>query len=297
MMNAQPSQTQDFENEADFSLYDVFEFVKNNWKWLIGFIGLGLLGGLAYALTAPERYEARASLQMAVVSNAPVESPQLLAEKMKHPGFYSQTVSLACGIDDKLRPGLELSKTLMPTVNANAPIVEIKFQGSTPQQARTCLENVIELVKASQAKMAKSMLDSRKLELEFLETKLNSASKFQSLTEKNIVNTNIADSKFSASVIYLTLVMNKKDEIEKLSNAISNLKFSLEAPLTDDTKLVVPIYSPEVRISPNRKFIMLSAAFGGFFVGLVTLLLKNGWVKAKQKKLSTKIEMRVTEAG
>ncbi len=276
MKNTQQSNTPEIANGDDLSLWDIVGFFQKNWKWLIGSVGMGMLAGLAYAFLAQEKYEASASVQMNSVNGSSVETPQALVEKLKLPNFYTDSTYASCGMQDKHDKGSLLVAALKAAVNPYTPTVEIKIRGNTPQQARECLGNIFEDIKTAQGLLAKPALELKNKEISFLEGELNSALKFKASGNTNISNP-ASDSKFSASVYYLALTVKNNDEIVYLTREIAELKASLEAPKTSDTKLITPIYAPEVKVSPKRGFITVAAMIAGFFIGTIILLLANIW--------------------
>lgn len=257
-------------SDDEMSVRDVVQFLKDGKRWIVGTILLCLLLGGAYALFAPARYEASANIEMATVAGTAVEAPNILAEKLKLPLYYSATTYQACHAENELpSPGEYLVEALKPAVNKNAPIVNITFRGKSADIARDCLASVIADVKRNQGVLLKPILDTKKSQLFALQQKLEIAEKLITLLPVKNKEFVFDDPKFSGSALLLATLLAKESEIKDLRNQINDMQIALAEPQTKGTSLVTPIYAPDIKAEPKPLLVLLSSAIAGIFLGIL----------------------------
>lgn len=262
-------------SEDEISLKNIIDFLAESWKVIVlGGVAGGLLG-LGYGLIAPAKYQATANIQVAKVAGADVEAPAVLVEKLKMPMYYSQKTYAACNVMDKLEPGEVIAKTLKPTLSKTAPIITISYREESREDAQKCLEGVLDDVRSNQSLLAKPIFESKMNQLLNLKLKLESAEKIVKMLPKNNAGFDFSDSKFSASTLLLATTLSKDNEIKDLRTAINDLEILLVEPQTKDTFLTTPIYSPKIKVSPNRKMILVGGLVTGLFIGLLLMIGKR----------------------
>jgi len=269
-------------NEFDdgVTLLDVVNFFREGWKQIVIFSTVcGSLGGV-YAWTTPPKYQATAHIQPAKVANVEVEPINVLAEKLKMPNYYSAATFKACDIETSLAPGDILTMELAPKINKNAPLVTITYRAKSIEVARNCLESVVSDIRSNQNKIAKPILESKKIELANLEQQLVSNEQtLKTMTSKKI-SFDFPDSKFSAVVLLLNTIHNKENEIQSLRAQLNGLKIALSEPQTKETYLSTPIHAPNARVESKSTLIALISALVGFISAVAYLLVKKSWLKS-----------------
>jgi hypothetical protein len=247
-------------------------FFKDGWKWMAASTLACSLVGVTYALLATPIYEATANIEMAVVASAVVEQPAVLAEKLKIPTYFSNETINACGTVDSLASGESLAQDLKPAINKNAPILVIAYRSKSGDEAKKCLDAVLQNIRADQNKISKPILSLKRHLLIGLEDKLESAEKVKRQLAGRTLSFDFNDSKFSASTLLFSTLLAKDNEIKDLRNQIFELNFALSEPQTREAYLSVPVYVPSKRVEPKKSRIVLGAALGGIFLGLFFLL-------------------------
>lgn len=265
-------------SDDEMSVRDVVQFLRDGKRWIIGTILLCLAAGGAYALFAPARYEASANIEMATVAGTAVEAPNILAEKLKLPLYYSTATFRACHAEnERPSPGEFLVDELKPAVNKNAPIVNVTFRGHSPGVAHDCLESVIADVKRNQSVLLKPILDTKKSQLFALQQKLEIAEKLITLLPVKNKEFVFDDPKFSGSALLLATLLAKESEIKDLRNQINDMQIALAEPQTKSTSLVTPIYAPDIKAEPKTLLVLLSSAIAGVFLGILLWAAKKAF--------------------
>ena len=179
MNNQTPDTTED-----DISLLDIVRFFIDNVSSLAASAAACATLGLAYVFFVPAQYEASASIQMAMVANTPVESADLLGEKIKLPMYFSSKSINNCqqhgdvattDSDDK-----GFSKRITSSVNKKAPIVNLRVQMPSPELASRCLNALIEDIRVKQDKLAEPLIKQKRTLQVTLNDKLKAAEVFAS---------------------------------------------------------------------------------------------------------------------
>jgi LPS O-antigen subunit length determinant protein (WzzB/FepE family) len=268
--------------DDELSLLEVFDFFKENYRKILlsGFIG-GVLGG-AYAFIVPPKYQATANIQVAKVANSDVEAPNILLEKLQMPMYYSQNSFVSCKVEDSIEPGNVIAKSIKPALAKNAPIISISYKARNVEDAKKCLESVLNDIRISQNEIAKPILEQRKNQLATLKSKLESAEQITKILSSKKPNFDFSDSKFSASTLLLATTLSKENEVKDLRTQISDLEIALTEPQTKEAYLTTPIYAPNIKVEPKRSLITLGAVFGGLVLMVGYLLFRKSWIKLKE---------------
>ncbi len=146
----------------EISLLEIVDFFKEGWKKILlgGVVGGTLSAG--YALLLPNIYQATANIQVAKIANVDVEAPSVLVEKMKIPTYYSSNTFVSCKVENLADPGRVLANGLNPSLAKNAPIISIKYNGRTAEDAKKCLESVLVNIRKNQDEIATPILETKK---------------------------------------------------------------------------------------------------------------------------------------
>lgn len=265
--------------EDKLSLTEVIDFFKESWKQILvsGIIGGAL--GVGYALISPSIYQATANIQVAKVAGSDLETPSALVEKLKMPMYYTQSTFIACNVVERAEPGDAIAKGLKPTLSKNAPIISITYKEKSTEDAKKCLEGVLNDIRINQNILAKPILETRNNHLANLQQKLESAEKMSKILSTNNPNFDFSDSKFSASALLLATKLNIENEVKDLRTQIRDLETALAEPQTKEASLITPIYAPSARVEPDRSRIVLLGVIVGGVLAIAYLLGRRVWLK------------------
>lgn len=269
--------------EDEISLTDIIDFFKESWKQLIlgGVVGGAI--GVSIALLSPSIYQATAYIQVAKIANADVEAPNILLEKLKMSMYYSQKNFSECKVENTTEPGKAISNGLKSTLANGVPIISISYKDKNIDDAKKCLESVLNNIRTNQNEIAKPILEQKKNQLSNLKQKLELAEQITKLlsSKKSIFD---SDTTFSSLLVVNTFSIEK--EVINLRTQINDLEIALAEPQTKETYLITPINAPNMRVEPKRSQIALGSIIGGVFLAIGFLILRRGLAKAKDSKKS-----------
>ena len=270
--------------EDELSIAEIVDFFRESWKQIVlgGVVG-GVIG-VSVALLSPSIYQATAYIQVAKVANADVEAPIILLEKLKMSMYYSQKTFTECNVENTIEPGKAIANGLNPTLSKSAPIISISYKDKNIDNAKKCLESVLNDIRTNQSEIAKPIFDQKKNQLLNLKQKLESAEQITKLLSSKELNFDFSDSKFSASTLLLATTLSKENEVKDLRVQINGLETALAEPQTKEAYLTTPINAPNVRVEPKISLIVLGSVIGGVFLAIGFLIVRRGWAKIKATK-------------
>lgn len=269
--------------DDEISLLDIIRFFIDNKFFLAMTTCLSGLAGLAVALWMPAQYEATMNVQMAMVTNSPVETPNLVVEKMKLPLYFSSSTWEVCDTDQEMTPSRTLAKKLNPVLNKNAPFIGLTYRSTSPEDAKACLQAVLDDIQQKQAALADPIIKQKQAYLSTLKDKLASAEQVAKFFATQKQDFQFKDDRFSANALVLATRLSKDNEIKDLRNQIVELEISLSPPQTQETFLAAPLYSSAQRVAPSRSLILAIALIAGFMLGIFIVLVGRSWRHIKSQ--------------
>lgn len=269
-------------DDENSSLFEIINFLLYGWKWLLGGIVAGALFGLACTFFIQPVYEASASIQVAKVATVPVETPQFLIEKLKLPLFYSEHTLASCSVSGYSQPGLALSSMLKVSVSKETSIIQLKFQDSDPQKASVCLLAVVNDIKTQQKLLSIPLINKIKVQISQLEYRLSELLKAKSMYETFLLKSKPEAVPTPISSLILSASYSHFGDIATLQGNIDSLKNLLELPDTQEAGLILPIYVPNDKISPNHLLWGVAGGLIGIVLGAFSLVARTIVRRKKQ---------------
>lgn len=268
------------QGETEISLIDILLFLKKAWKT----IAIAALAGLALSITylaiTPKQYEAVAQITMAQIRAANnntnplgvnVEEPAFLITRMSSPTSFTPEVIAACGLQDQANAALALSKSIKLTIpKGGANVVELKTFGPSPQATQECNLAIFELIKTTQSLIIAPYIADAKV---MMDDSIERLAKAKDLVVR-------ADKSGSAmGAAYLST----SDEIRYLLDKITALKNVVISNQNLTTRLVSPIYTSDMPITPKKRNVLAVGLFGGLFLGLLIAMGRTMITKLKNE--------------
>lgn len=256
-------------SEDEISLTDILFFLQDSiGSVILSVLACVILGG-AYYFSTPKLFEASATIQMAMATGNPVETPTVLLEKIKLPLYFSQAAWTACDTQEDTTPSRKIAEKIKPILNKSAPFIGFTVQAQSKQEAKECLQAVIFDIAAKQAELAKPILDQKRTQITQLEEKLQLAEEISKSLSPNKLGTNFPDTQFASRALILATTLSNSREIKDLTNQINDAKVSLEEPQTKPTSMPTPIYAPEFAVNKRPVFTLGISLVLGIFIGLL----------------------------
>jgi hypothetical protein len=267
--------------DDEISLLDIIQFFKANFKRILFFIILGGVLGYLYGKLANPIYEGSVLVSPAKVVGVVVIDPKITLTKLNMNSYYPKETFLACNPsfykdkdkdkDKDKEIDYDMSGIVKTSITKDGNLLEIKMSHSNKETIKACLENIAININVSQKIIADPLVESKKNELNLVETKLKLAEEFkEALNGNQIKNLKTTEQRFSTDVLYANIVLNNGSEVKWLLDEINRLKTELSSEQTKDAGKVLPI-SIKRKSFPSQKL----GLFLGLILGLFVSLLRN----------------------
>jgi len=132
---------------------DVIRFVRTRFWWIVGFLILGVIGGIVVSFTFPREWEATSVLQIGQVDDGPptlsgaptplpIDSPQRAVARIKVHSFGDGVLkALSFPMGDRQDPRSRLvRKTLLARQVPDTDLISISARGFSAEQAKQIVQ-------------------------------------------------------------------------------------------------------------------------------------------------------------
>jgi hypothetical protein len=237
---------------------------------MLFFIILSGILGYLYGKLADPVYDGSVLVSPALVAGKYVIDPKITLTKLNMNSYYSKETFLACNptfYKDK-DIDYDMSDIVKASITMDRNMIELKMESSNKETIHTCMESIMSNINVSQKTIADPLIESKKTELNLVETKLKLAEEFrEQLNDKQIKNLKTNEQRFATDVLYANIVLNNASEIKTLLDQINKVRTELSSEQTKDAGRVLPI-NIERKSFPSEKLGLLLGLFLGFFIGL-----------------------------
>lgn len=277
-MKTKSNEMQDID---EISLWDLVALLKQGRRWLVLGGLFGCLAGLGFLVLVPAKYEAKALLQTTKVLGNDLEPASQMLERLKFPTFYGKEQLAACDVvsDD---PALTLSKRMTPTVLKGTSLLQLTYRARSSELAEQCLTAVTHRVIENQSRASAPVIESAKRQLELAKNQLADAERLQNqLDQRSVASLDVTDNKLSQSMVLLSAMLSKRDEVARLRKSVVEQIANLEPPNTQPAQLVEPIYAPAEAVFPKPLPSVLIGMFAGLILGGLAFFMRRSWLGRK----------------
>lgn len=272
-----------YKNDDEINLLDIYEFLKDSWKIITGTAILGGSLGVGAAYILPEMFIASASIQSAKVLGNEIENATTLAEKMRSPTYYSVQTIEVCDATSTSNPQQKIATDIKPTVGKNSTFVAISYKSSSKKISIACLNSVLQDVQKNQNDIAQRQIQLAMAGLNKDKEKLKQAESLVTKLSEKTLTFDFKDTQFSASQLLFATLQSRQSEVTELKNNILQTELLLTEPQTKAAAFITPIYSPENKIEPKRGLIVTISLLAGGLIGLLGLALQRAIRKIKNE--------------
>lgn len=190
-----------------------------------------------------ETVKAQALFQGARVLGVELESSAQLIERLKFPTFYEANQVKACNISSD-SPTVMLAQSINLKVLKGTNILQVTYRARSSALAVQCLDAIMDRVIGSQNKLSEKTMQNARKHLALTQGQLAESVRIQSMMEKRSGSSlDVADTKFSQTVLLLSAMLSKKEEIQRLRKSVLEQVAALEPPATQSAQLIEPIYA------------------------------------------------------
>jgi len=251
------------ENEINgdgFELTDIVRFIRRSWLLILASAATGLVAAVVFLLGAPRHYEATISIQIAQMTDigkgviVAVETPAMLAQRMRLPSSYSAEALTACGIAPGGVPEALVSSIRVSTPRDLGPVVNLTLRRTDRDLARQCATAVFAMVREQHTVMLQDNTNEIQKELEYYQSRVMAQQELIASMEKGGL---------AVTVIYLV----QREVIGQLLKKIDDIEHR-KARVTP-TRLMSPVYVTSDAVSPRWNIVINLGVLAGLLVGVL----------------------------
>lgn len=255
----------------EINVWELMEYLKNGWRWLLGGAGFGLLGAFCFLISTSPQYEASSIIQPATtgITKGTVEPITQTLERLKFAGFYDGDIVKAC----QANSAEELMSNVRAGLMKGNSLFSISYRADSAKLAKTCLARVIEQLTQSQATIAAPLIKELEEQRASTKQQIDDRERFLAQNEKRVATSVVSNES--------VLLILKREELMQLQKLYREQRTQLTAPFTQPMRLLEPIYVQEKRAYPRTLIATVIGVVGGLFVGLLVLFVSRGWHRFK----------------
>lgn len=240
--------------EDEISLFDLWQRLKDKWRYVLGGILLGGLGAAAVITTSQAQYEASAMLQTGKVAGTIIEDPSTIVERFKSPSFHLD-VAKEVGDPDWIAQvesggGTQILSATVPKTSPS--MVEVKVKAKSPEFAKRIADaataKLIERQEALSAQTRKKI----EFDLSVAKEKLLKAEQDLLALSKTLDTVGTKDDRFTQISLMMSIKLQKESDVFALRQSVFALENSLLPPATQPARLLEAIFVSPNPVSPKK---------------------------------------------
>lgn len=273
--------------EDEISLFDLWEKLREGRQFVLGGACLGVLAaGLALVVIAP-KYEATSILQIATIASKEIEPATTTLERFKSSSFVQEAVKQA-GIEtlvERLSLGdVVIGDYVKAQLVKGTSLLELKTFGDTPESSRKLNDILVQQLEQRHEVLGAALKEKLASDIALTKEKLKTVEQeLAELSQVSYVN-NPKDVQFSPVSLLMSQKIQKQSEMFGLRQQLTNLELMQLPPATQKTQAIEAPFVPAKPVSPKKILLLVLGLIGGLLLGVLTVFIKDGWLRAKQAR-------------
>lgn len=278
----------EIQQEEEISLVDLWQKLQDGWRYVVGGAGLGaLMAALAIVVMVP-KYEAISTLQIGTVAGKEIEAVTTTLERFKSSAFMLEA-SKQAGVE-KLTEQISFSGGVIgdyakTQLIKGTSLIELKTTGDTPESARKLNDVLVQQLMGRHDALGAPLKEKLESDIAMTKEKLKAVER-ELADFSQIPNlSSIKDGQFSPASLLASLKVQKQQEVFGLRQQLTNLDLMKVPPATQRTQVIEAPFVPLKPVSPKKTLLVMLGLIGGLLLGVVTVFVRNGWIRARQARL------------
>ena len=292
-------------NDEEINLFDLWETLKDGWRWLLACVLLGVLGALTMIFLTPNQYEAVAIVQVGQVGevgltgqsgrtggSVAVEPAAQVVERVKLPAFQLK-IAEHIGDQDWARElnyaAASASQRLYPQVikatstPAGAALIEIKAKVKSKESALNLVNAAIAELSKKHDELARPQIDRLTLDLKLAKEKLMRTTSELDDLRKLVASSGVKDERSTPLSLMTSLRLQKENELLAAQQIVFGLERALSPPATERTMAIEKAFVGERPVSPKKALFLALGLMGGLLMGVISVFFSSAWRKARER--------------
>lgn len=272
-------------------VYDVWETVRNGWRWIAGGAILAAAAAAIWLATAPVQYEATGVLRIGQTLQpgqffaggqggtlVPVEAPSRIVERLLLPSF-TERIAQQLGWDESDDPRRRALQDSLKASVTRTDWVQLRVREPSRDDATRALSAVVQSLAEFHRGLAQPVLDGVSAELAAAEKEERDIAKDISRLTSNasrLEATLPPHERFSESVLYQNLMLLNAQRLQESRHRSMQMRAWITVMQDQSTTGLIDVAGvSEKPVSPKRVQTLVLAFLGGSLAGLVVAMVRN----------------------
>ncbi len=279
--------TEEF-GEEEISLLDLWERLREGWRWVFGGLLIGLLGAAAALAIITPQYEAIAVLQTGKVAGVVIEEASTVVERLKSQSFLLEVAREVGdqGWIDAINDGGG-KKVLTALIPKTTPgMIEVKVMAGSPDAARKIADDATMKIIQRQKDISAQMIAKIYFDIAVVKEKLVKAEQDLLMLSKTISSTTVNNERFSQISLLTSLKLQKESDTFSLRQSVYSLENSLLPPSTQSARVLEDIFVSRKAVSPKKGLLLALGLVSGLLGGVMWVFVSGAWRQARALRQS-----------
>lgn len=266
---------------------DVIRFVRTQFRWVAGFLILGVVGGAAVSYAFPREWEATSVLQIGQVDDGPptlagaptplpIDSPQRAVERVKVRSFEDGVLkALSYPVDDRQDPRSHLvRKTLLARQVPDTNLISISAHGFSAEQAKQIVQVAQDQLMVAHGEFVADAIKRLRASMAEVDTEITDArakrGRMDAVTGGSRVQMGGGGSNEAAAMLLGNMVdVSNASLLAAAERRRDDLSRALSPDHTFNTKPLGAVAVSDFPVAPKRSVFAMLGGLLGLMVGLL----------------------------
>ena len=269
-------------DEDEISLFDLWQTLKDKWRYVLGGILLGGLGAAAVITVSQVQYEASAMLQTGKVAGTIIEDSSTIVERFKSPSFHLEVAKDAGDPDwiAQVENGTATQILSATIPKASPSMVDVKVKAKSPALSKKIADAATAKVIERQEALSVQTRKKIEFDLSVAKEKLLKAEQDLLTLSKTLNSVGTKDDRFTQISLMTSIKLQKESDVFTLRQSVFALENSLLPPSTQPARLLEAVFVSPKPVSPKKGLLLALGLIGGLLVGVMSVFVSSAWQRA-----------------
>jgi uncharacterized protein involved in exopolysaccharide biosynthesis len=273
--------------EDELSFFDLWEKLRDGWRFVVGGTAIGALAAGVALLVIPPKYEAVSTIQIGLVAGKEIEAATTTLERFKSSMFVLEAAKRSGSerLAERISVGDgQIGDYAKAQLIKGTSLVELKTTSDTPDSTKRLNDTLVQQLEQRHVTLGAPLKEKLKVEMALVSAKLKTVEReLAELSEISYVKTP-KDVQFSPVSLLVSQRIQKQSEVFGLRQQLSTLELMQMPPATINTQAIEMPFVSIKPVSPKTNLVLVLGVIGGLLLGVLTVFVKDGWLRAKQAR-------------
>lgn len=271
---------------------DIIRFVRTQFRWVAGFLILGVVGGIVVSYASPREWEATSVLQLGQVDDGPptlsgaptplpVDSPQRAVERIKVRSFEDGVLkALSYSVDDRNDPRSRLvRKTLLARQVPDTDLISISARGFSAEQAKQIVQAAQDQLMAAHGEFVSDAIKRLRARMAEVDTEITDArakrGRMDAVAGDSHAQPGGGSNEAAALLLGNMVDVSNSSLLADAERRRDDLNRALSPDHTFNTKPLGGVAVSDFPVAPKRSVFAMLGGLLGLMIGLLVASVRS----------------------